>query len=95
MPTYRKRPVEVEAFLWTGETHKPAVDENSEPEQIVPDWFMEAVNSRKVELGGGSLFVNTLEGNLFAEANTYIVKGIQGEVYPVKKDIFELTYEPV
>lgn len=41
------------------------------------------------------LFINTLEGQTLATENDYIIKGIKGEFYPCKPDIFEATYEPV
>lgn len=37
--------------------------------------------------------IKTLEGSLFVQPGDYVVKGIYGEVYPVRADIFELTYE--
>ncbi len=39
--------------------------------------------------------VETLEGTLHASVGDYIITGVQGEIYPVKPDIFEATYEPV
>jgi len=39
--------------------------------------------------------INTLEGDLACSPGDYIVKGINGEFYPVKPDIFEKSYEPV
>lgn len=39
--------------------------------------------------------IKTLEGDMHAEFGDYIVKGLQGEFYPVKPDIFEESYEPV
>lgn len=47
------------------------------------------------EFRGGELVVATLEGPLRAAPGDYIIKGIQGEFYPCKPDIFEATYEPV
>ena len=42
----------------------------------------------------GSIIIHTLEGDMHAEAGDYIIKGVQGEYYPCKPDIFEQTYEP-
>ena len=42
-----------------------------------------------------SILIETLEGNMKAELGDYIIKGVQGEFYPCKPDIFEATYEPV
>ena len=41
------------------------------------------------------LFIRTLEGDMFAHVGDYIIKGVQGEFYPCKPDIFEETYEIV
>ena len=42
-----------------------------------------------------SLFVDTLEGRMKADVGDYIIKGVAGEFYPCKPDIFLATYEPV
>ena len=39
--------------------------------------------------------IDTLEGTLVGKKGDYLVMGVKGELYPVKKDIFEQTYEPV
>lgn len=41
----------------------------------------------------GGLTIHTLEGSLHASLNDWIIKGVQGEFYPCKPDIFEATYE--
>ena len=43
----------------------------------------------------GELYIQTLEGNMKASIGDFIIKGIQGEFYPCKPDIFEKTYELV
>lgn len=45
------------------------------------------------ELSECSLVINTLEGKLTAKEYDYIIKGVKGEFYPCKPDIFEATYE--
>lgn len=47
------------------------------------------------EFRQGALIVATLEGPLKASPGDYIIKGIKGEFYPCKPDIFEQTYEEV
>lgn len=93
MARYRKKPVEVEAFLF-------GVDN-------MPDWFMDKVTSKDVVLhripfdeararNYGQMWcdIKTLEGTMRAyEGKDYIIKGIKGEIYPCKVDIFEETYE--
>ncbi|MED3574506.1 hypothetical protein [Cytobacillus praedii] len=91
MATYRKKPVEVEAF-------KFYVDP-------MPDWFMDKVSSNEIILrncnynrySADEAFcrINTLEGVMEGRGGDYIIKGIQGEVYPCKPDIFEKTYDLV
>ena len=41
----------------------------------------------------GRLKITTMEGDIFAEYGDWIIKGIKGEFYPCKPDIFEMTYE--
>ncbi len=40
-------------------------------------------------------YIHTLEGQLFISEGDWIIKGVKGEVYPIKNDIFEMTYEKV
>lgn len=83
---FRKKPVVVEAVQWLNR-------------KIVcppgPDWFVEAENRSIIQLYGDSLSIITLEGVMEAKPGDWIIRGIKGEVYPCKPDIFEATYEPV
>ena len=54
----------------------------------------ELATVKKVQEEGGFI-IPTLEGNMKATFGDYIIKGIKGEFYPCKPDIFEATYEPV
>ena len=47
------------------------------------------------ELAKKNLIIHTLEGKMIAQVNDWIIRGVQGEYYPCKPDIFEKTYEPV
>jgi hypothetical protein len=79
---FRKRPVVVEAWQWDGSTPK---DER-------PSW----VNDGKTYLTHeGVLIIPTLEGDHIASPSDWIIRGVKGELYPCKPDIFEVTYEPV
>ncbi len=87
---YRKKPVEIEAFKWTG-----GIDQVEDPE-----WIEEAVKDGVVsfrEEGSPKvhMLIDTLEGVMTAQVGDYIIKGVHGELYPCKPDIFEETYEPV
>ena len=44
---------------------------------------------------GDDLLIKTLEGTMTASAGDYIIRGVNGEHYPCKPDIFDKTYEPV
>lgn len=55
---------------------------------------IEAFVGGDAEFRDGKLLVATLEGPLWASRNDWIIKGIKGEFYPCKPDIFEATYEP-
>ena len=76
---YRKKPVTVEAVQWTGENHAEMC-EFIDPEvfEIIP------------RVG---LVIHTLEGDHHASPGDYIIKGVNGEFYPCKPDIFAKTYE--
>lgn len=56
----------------------------------VPDWVMDAI----VITDDGALLIRTLEGDMKASLNDWIIQGVKGEVYPCKPDIFAATYEP-
>lgn len=91
---YRKKPVVVEAVQWTGENHREMwnfltgkVDEYIQP---TGDNFY--INHNCVH---GGLVIKTLEGDMSAHIGDYIIKGIKGEFYPCRKEVFEETYEGV
>ena len=42
-----------------------------------------------------TLLIPTLEGAMIANINDWIIKGVKGEIYPCKPDIFDMTYEPM
>lgn len=85
---YRKKPVVIEAMLFKG------VDSIREAMEFVGDSF---------EIGSSShdgekyewvvIYIKTLEGDMNVSDGDYIIKGVQGEFYPCKPDIFEATYE--
>ena len=78
---YKKRPVVIEAVRWTGKNLA---------ELRKMDGFEE------VHLCfNGKLSILTLEGIVDASVGDYIIRGVNGEFYPCKPDIFAKTYEPV
>ncbi len=89
---YRKKPVIVEAVKWTGlnlEEIKNFVDES----------LLYNIYDGAWEVGEAPVIVDmqirTLEGNMSVSVGDYIIKGVQGEFYPCKPDIFKETYETV
>lgn len=92
---YRKKPVVIEAMQWDGSAESAAP---------IIDWALEsdgpAIRYHEHLLDGGYiahpdpfLWVDTLEGRMIANAGDYIIKGVNGEFYPCKPDIFQKTYE--
>jgi hypothetical protein len=82
---YRKKPVVIEAWQFSTLT-------------VRPDWLTDAVNRGDVYYQGGAepyLTIETPEGVMRAHVNDWIIRGIQGELYPCKPDIFEASYEKV
>lgn len=79
---YKKKPVTIESVLFTGENG-----------EAVALWC----GGKSIYQEGWEKFVEipTLEGTMTAKAGDYIIKGVQGEFYPCKPDIFEATYEAV
>jgi hypothetical protein len=80
---FRKKPVVVEAM------------------QTGPDTALDVLNWIRTNGGtgnliqGGALDIVTLEGVMRASAGDWVIRGVQGEFYPCKPDIFLGTYEPV
>jgi len=93
MAKYQKKPVVIEAIQWNGsnivETYNflenKSVTLNSEVK----------VSGKNFYIKLGSLIIKTLEGDMKAEVGDYIIRGVKGELYPCKPDIFDLTYEKV
>lgn len=74
---YKKVPVVIEALEWNGNNKDEIID-------FVGD---------NIYFKGTSAFIITLEGDMEASAGDFIIKGIKGEYYPCKPDVFKVTYE--
>lgn len=85
---YRKRPIVVDAWQWLGETNEEAVEFR---DSIGIDSLMMGFGRRHDD--GLSLFIQTREGEMVAGPGDWIIKGVNGEFYPCKPDIFAKTYE--
>ena len=77
---FRKNPVVIEAVKYNGDNAQQIAD------------FIEC---QYPFMDGNTILIGTLEGTHRAAIGDWIIKGIKGEFYPCKPDIFELTYEPV
>jgi len=58
------------------------------------DWLTANQGDRKCKYRGNSVIIPTLEGEMTASPLDWIIKGVSGEIYPCKPDIFAATYEP-
>lgn len=88
---FRKKPVVIEAVRV------------SKHMGLEPQWFADAVTNRAVITHGMGKFgedrvyveIDTLEGRMLGNEGDWIIKGVQGELYPCRNDIFAATYEAV
>lgn len=89
---YRKKPVVIEAIQWNGINLE-------EIKQFAGDSLEYHICDTAWEVGKGkphvSIKIKTLEGVMSASEGDYIIRGVNGEIYPCKPDIFEKTYEAV
>lgn len=91
MSKFRKKPVVIEA-----------VQISKQLGQALPPWMVEAIDFGYVTLHGMGMVtrdqpwveIKTLEGAMRGDAGDWIIKGVAGELYPCKPDIFAATYEP-
>ena len=92
---YRKKPVIIDAVQWTGKNRREMFDfltqdtfKNETMEISDKHFYIDRHND-------GGLVIKTLEGEHLATIGDYIIRGVQGEYYPCKEDIFHQTYEKV
>jgi hypothetical protein len=85
MDKYRKKPVEIEAIQWVSDNIEQVYEMLGVGDNLI-------INTDEDEV---KHFINTLEGKMEMSWGDYIIKGVKGEFYPCKPDIFELTYEKV
>ena len=85
----RKKPVEIECIQWTGENDKEILDFCGK-ENI---YFARDIKGNLDGAAEWRLYIRTLEGVFLATIGDYIIKGIYGEFYPCKEDIFHKTYD--
>jgi len=83
--SFRKKPIVIEAIQYTGENCFDVLRFMGRQNEI---WECDLLQT-------DAPVINTLEGNLYTSSGDWIIKGVNGEFYPCKPDIFEATYEPV
>jgi hypothetical protein len=84
MAKFRKKPVIIDAEQWIGSQESF--------DQILA---LGLVKWKPGEMGTKTFIIETLEGNHLAKKGDWIIKGVKGEFYPCKPDIFERTYEKI
>jgi hypothetical protein len=80
MAKYRKKPVVIDAVYWAGDLS--TLHSLGNYESVVSQ-----------DLGSADLQIETLEGVMTAKPGDWIIRGVKGELYPCKDDIFAATYE--
>lgn len=83
MQQFRKKPVIIEAVQITNETFNSS---HPNPDHI-PGVIYDPLENQAI--------IKTLEGTMVGNIGDWIIKGVKGELYPCKDDIFKATYEPV
>jgi len=91
---FRKKPVVIEAIQWNGNSNRKEICD------FVGKELKTELHSETAYLAGKSaplfgLIIPTLEGEMTASAGDWIIKGVNGEFYPCKPDIFSKTYEQI
>lgn len=86
MAKYRKKPVVIEGVRFT---------DTSESINALLELGLDTVRIKYSRVTSPELRIETLEGVMCAQVGDYIIRGVNGEFYPCKPDIFEKTYEAV
>lgn len=90
MAKFRRKPTEVEAV-----TCAEVLEHRKHPVKGLPQWVFEAIDSGEILFAKDGLVIDTLEGFMEAGHTDWIVKGVIGELFPVKPEAFEKNYEAV
>lgn len=98
---YRKKPVVIEAFYLKDLSQKTIIEalqfmgQNVEMPRGYPEHDNPFEDYIHMAWKDNGIKISTLEGTMLASEGDYIIRGIKGEYYPCKPDIFEQTYKPV
>lgn len=92
---YRKKPVVIEAIQYTGDNLKEVISFTGKHPKF-DKWFKSFEEYELFVKNDRSVFkIFTLEGTMEASVGDYIIRGVKGEFYPCKPDIFHATYDVV
>jgi hypothetical protein len=89
MAKYRKKPVVIDAMQFPG--HR--ID-GVDAMLAFDDWIVANQGDARPRYRGALLIIPTLEGEMEAQPGDWIIRGVKGELYPCKPDIFAATYDP-
>lgn len=92
--TFRKKPVEIEAMQTAPIDPLVAEKDREEQNRLVAQWIVNE-GGDVCDFGRSWIEIKTLEGVMTAAPGDWIIRGVQGEFYPCKPDIFDATYEQV
>lgn len=100
MPLFRKKPVIIEAVQFDDVMFERSGSFNVlfGTEEDLPKWLRDALVDERVFPVSDEppqLVVKTLEGDHIASPGDWIIRGVKGELYPCKPEIFAMTYDPV
>lgn len=62
---------------------------------MMPGWLIDAFNCGYAYFSSGSLRIQTLEGSMIVSPGDWIIRGVKGEIYPCKPDVFSMSYDLV
>jgi hypothetical protein len=91
---YTKKPVTISAIRWNGKNLRQVIAFTDGPPETRTIHAGMAWESYEGLVGRGGLKIYTLEGEMLANKGDWIIRGVKGEFYPCKPDVFVATYEP-
>jgi hypothetical protein len=92
---FQKRPVVVEAWPAKALMRAAASNWRGLPKPVADAYEQGGWVFGAEHQGRRGIFIPTLEGSMFADEADMVIRGIKGEFYPCKPDIFQATYDPV
>lgn len=84
---FRKKPVEIDAIL-IDELFRDDISE-------WPEWVRASFDVGAIYFNDRTIWISTPEGSMLGQRTDWLIRGIRGELYPCKPDIFEASYEAV